>query len=241
MRRHYNVAGQLADDVSHVLVKFSGNDGSEGVQRWSDLLVCEHLATRVMRDELAIKAAETTIHQAAGRTFLEVIRFDRHGRQGRTGLLSLHAVNAALLGANATDWPVTVGKLDALELLAPTALETTSLMWHFGRLIANNDMHEGNLSFIPSAPDVPGLRVAPAYDMVPMQYVPQRGVEVVARNYAPQLPLPGERQNWRAAARAALVFWEMAADDQRISAEFRRVCSQNRMTLQAAAEHPAAA
>ena len=28
----------------HVLVKFSGADGSPAVQRWSDLLVCEHLA-----------------------------------------------------------------------------------------------------------------------------------------------------------------------------------------------------
>jgi DNA-binding Lrp family transcriptional regulator len=240
VRQSCDAAGQPVGDVSHVIVKFSGNDESEGVQRWSDLLVCEHLATCVMRDELGIEAAETAIHQAFGRTFLEVIRFDRHGRHGRSGLLSLHALNAALLGANAGDWPVTVAKLDALELLAPTALETACLMWHFGRLIANTDMHEGNLSFIPSAPDVAGLRVAPAYDMVPMLYVPQRGVEVVVRNYAPQLPLPGERQNWRAAARAALVFWKMAADDPRISAGFRRVCSQNLMTLQTAAGHPAA-
>lgn len=101
-----------------------------------------------------------------------------------------------------------VAKLDPLGLLAPTALETGSLMWHFGRFIANTHMHEGNLSFVPSSPEVAGLRVAPAYDMLPMLYVPQRGVEVVARNDAAQLPLPGERQNWRAAARAALVFWD---------------------------------
>ncbi len=241
VRQRHDAAGQLGGEVSHVIVKFSGNDRSEGVQRWSDLLVCEHLATRVMRDELGVNAAETTVHQAFGRTFLEVVRFDRHGRHGRSGLLSLDAVNGALLGANAADWPVTVAKLDALELLAPTALETVSLMWHFGRLIANTDMHEGNLSFMPSAHDVAGLRVAPAYDMVPMLYAPQRGVEVVARNYAPQLPLPGERQAWRIAARAALMFWQMAADDERISTEFRRACSQNRMTLQAVSEHPAAA
>jgi len=241
VRQHSNAAGQLGDDVSHVIVKFSGNDESEGVQRWSDLLVCEHLATQVMRNELRIPAAETSIHQAAGRTFLEVVRFDRHGRGGRSGLLSLHALNAALLGANPTDWPVTVAKLDALGLLAPAAVETVSLMWHFGTLIANVDMHEGNLSFVPAAANEAGLRIAPAYDMLPMLYVPQRGVEMVARSYAPQLPLPSERRAWRAAAEAAQAFWSLAASDGRISAGFRAVCTQNLALLRVLAAHPAAA
>ena len=240
IRQHSNAAGQLDDDVSHVIVKFSGNDESAAVRRWSDLLVCEHLATRVMRDQLGVPAAETTLHRAAGRTFLEVVRFDRHGRHGRSGLLSLHALNAAFLGANPADWPATIARLDALELLAPTAPETVSLMWHFGSLIANVDMHEGNLSFIPSAVGEAGLRVAPAYDMLPMSYVPQRGVEMVARNYAPQLPLPSERRAWRAAAEAAQAFWSLAADDERISEGFRAICSQNLATLRALAAHPAA-
>ena len=240
VRQHSEAVG-LGDDVSHVIVKFSGNDGSEGVQRWSDLLVCEHLATLVMRDQLGIPAAETTIHRAAGRTFLEVVRFDRHGRYGRSGLLSLHAFNAALLGANPTDWPITVAKLDALELLAANASETVSLMWHFGTLIANVDMHEGNLSFLPSSAGEAGLRIAPAYDMLPMLYVPQRGVEMVARSYVPQLPLPGERRAWRAAAEAAQAFWSLAAGDERISDGFRVVCSQNLAKLRALVAHPAAA
>ena len=241
VRQHSNAVGQPGDDVSHVIVKFSGNDESEGVRRWSDLLVCEHLATLVMRDQLGIPAAKTTLHRAAGRTFLEVVRFDRHGRHGRSGLLSLHALNAALLGANPADWPVTVARLDALELLAPTASETVSLMWHFGSLIANVDMHEGNLSFIPSAVGEAGLRIAPAYDMLPMLYVPQRGVEMVARNYAPQFPLPSERRAWHAAAEAAQIFWSLAAGDERISEGFRLICSQNLATLRALAAHPAAA
>ncbi len=241
VRQHFSAAGQLGDDVSHVIVKFSGNDASEAVQRWSDLLVCEHLATLVMRDQLRIPAAETTIHQAAGRTFLEIVRFDRHGPDGRSGLLSLHALNAALLGANPTDWPVTVAKLDALGLLAPTASETVSLLWHFGTLIANTDMHEGNLSFIPAAADEAGLRIAPAYDMLPMLYLPQRGVEMVARSYVPQRPLPSERRAWRAAAEGAQAFWSMAAGDGRISEGFRAVCSQNLATLRVLATYPAVA
>ena len=114
-------------------------------------------------------------------------------------------------------------------------------MWHFGTLIANVDMHEGNLSFIPSADYEDGLRIAPAYDMLPMLYVPQRGIEMIARSYVPQLPLPSERRAWRAAAEAAQTFWSLAASDQRISEGFRVVCSQNLATLRVLAAHPAAA
>src|SRR5690606_9890431 len=54
----------------HVLVKFSGSEDSPSSRRWSDLLVCEHLASRVLH-EFGVPAAETRIVQHAGRTFLE--------------------------------------------------------------------------------------------------------------------------------------------------------------------------
>jgi hypothetical protein len=41
------------------------------------------------------------------------------------------------------------------------------------------------------------------------------------------LPLPGEQAAWQVAARAALVFWQTAAEDPRISAGFRQVCEGN--------------
>ena len=229
------------DEVSHVIVKFSGNDNSDGTQRWADLLVCEHLAARVVQAGLHLRASESTIYQVGGRTFLEVVRFDRHGHHGRSGLLSLQAVNAAFVGANQAPWPATVLRLATLALPRPSALDEATLLWHFGRLVGNTDMHEGNLSFQPALPDQAGLRLAPVYDMVPMMYAPARGVEVVARRFDPQLPLPGEAKAWRSAAEAALEFWRLSSGDARISPGFRAICAENARAVDDALRHPAVA
>ena len=72
-----------------VIVKFSGADNSPAVRRWADLLICEQLASSVMTNALKVSAAESTIYQYAGRTFLEVVRFDRHGDFGRSSVCTL--------------------------------------------------------------------------------------------------------------------------------------------------------
>src|SRR5690606_2099266 len=69
-----------------VLVKFSGSDNSPSSLRWADLLVCEHLAARTLAEVAGIAAAETRILEAAERTFLESVRFDRHGMTGRSAV-----------------------------------------------------------------------------------------------------------------------------------------------------------
>jgi hypothetical protein len=73
----------------------------------------------------------------------------------------------------------------------------------------------------------PPLELAPAYDMLPMLYAPGRGVELPQREFTPSLPLPAEREDWLAAADAAMAFWRAAAADERISAGFRAVCKAN--------------
>ncbi len=226
-------------DVMHVIVKFSGNDDSAGTQRWADLLVCEHLAASLVPGVLAgIRASTSTIHQAAGRTFLEVERFDRHGRHGRSGLLSLHALNAALVGPNQASWPAAVQRLSELGLLQPEVLEQSAALWHFGKLIANDDMHDGNLSFQPALPGQAGLRLAPVYDMLPMRYAPGRGVEVATREFDPALPLPRETRIWLRAARVARDFWHLASIDERISANFRVICAENALRIEEAMRSP---
>ena len=105
-------------------------------------------------------------------------------------------------------------------------------MWHFGQLIGNTDMHDGNLSFEPRmSPATTSLILAPAYDMLPMLYAPQRGVELPQVNFAPRLPLPAERAAWTYAATAAEQFWSRAADDARIGAEFRAIWVANPHTI----------
>jgi hypothetical protein len=93
-------------------------------------------------------------------------------------------------------------------------------------------MHDGNLSFKPQRSAEPSpLTLAPAYDMLPMLYAPQRGVELPPVNFAPRLPMPAEREAWQVAAHAAEGFWSRAAEDARISAPFRAICTENLQTV----------
>jgi hypothetical protein len=213
----------------HVLVKFSGNDTSPGSQRWADLLVCEHLAHQAIARELGIAAAQSRIYRSGGRTFLEVLRFDRHGEYGRSPVCSWLALNAALLGVTDHSWIAGAGALLRNKLITRDTADDVARIWHFGQLIANTDMHEGNLSFRP------GLSLAPVYDMLPMKYAPARGVELPAREFAPRLPLPDESAIWAEAAHAAIVFWESAGADRRIGADFRSLCRENAKLLRAMA------
>lgn len=224
LRRH-----RQPGDFRHVLVKFSGSDASEGTQRWADLLICEHWALETLRSKLGIAAAQTTLYRAGGRVFLEVDRFDRHGVLGRSALVSWTALNGALFGVAGKSWGEVSRLLKARGWLNDQDrihLETLGL---FGDLIANSDMHDGNLSFVP---DSAGVRLAPAYDMLPMRYAPQSGVELPRRLYAPRLPLPAEQAAWMNAARAAVYFWQATSDDARISVGFRAICAENALRLQ---------
>lgn len=212
---------EVAGKPTHVIVKFSGSDGAPGTVRWSDLLVCEHLALRALAEHLGLEAAVSRIHQAGGRTFLEVERFDRHGWLGRSPVCSWSALNSALFALPGKPWPEGCAALFKKEFIDAQCLAAVQQLWLFGQLIANTDMHDGNLSFRP------GLELAPVYDMLPMAYAPVRGLELPTKDFVPALPLPTERDAWLAAAHAAERFWVAANGDARISGDFRAICGQN--------------
>jgi hypothetical protein len=223
----------------HVLVKFSGADGSPAVRRWADLLVCEHLALTAAAALPGVQASASRIVQHAGRTFLEAERFDRLGRWGRSPLLSLATVNAALLGDASTDWTLLARRLVAGGWLSADDEAAVQRLWWFGRLIANTDMHTGNLSLRPVPREGGGagaLQLAPAYDMLPMRYAPLPGGEVPLRDFEPALPLPPLRAVWLQACAAALAFWQQAAQDTRISGAFQALCAANAQRLARVAE-----
>lgn len=217
----FTAVRETKGQTSHVLVKFSGSDRAPGTLRWADLLVCEHLASETVRSALRIEAVTSAIHQYEGRTFLEVRRFDRHGAIGRSPLCSWYALNAGLFGMAGRSWPAAADALAAKGLIDTKTQFAIGVIWHFGQLIANADMHDGNLSFVP------GLRLAPVYDMLPMLYAPERGVELPQRDFQPALPTPAERSAWTAALGAAVTFWSHAAQDHRITSSFRKICSHN--------------
>ena len=165
----------------HVLVKFWSAGRSAAVRRWSDLLVCEHLALECVAALPGLGGARSRIVEHAGRTFLEVERFDRHGPFGHSRLTSLLTLNAALLRAGTSDWAVLAKRFRGIGLLDAEAVERVRHLWRFGRLIANCDMHTGSLSFAPQD----GVTLAPAYDMLPMLLTPLPGGELPARSFEP--------------------------------------------------------
>jgi hypothetical protein len=219
------LAGSL---TPHVIVKFSGAEPSGAVQRWADLLVCEHLALQTLQRSLGVASARSRLLSAGGRTLLEVERFDRHGDFGRSPLCSLETLEAALLGKTSTDWGVLAEMMRSQGWVSTETVQTIRLIWQFGQLIGNTDMHKGNLSFVPGHP----MTVAPVYDMLPMLYAPLAGGEVPTPRYQPALPLPQNRDTWLQACTAAQAFWQSASTDARISPAFQQVLRGNLLELE---------
>jgi hypothetical protein len=167
---------ETPDGPRHVLVKFSEPDAGPVGERWRDLLLAEHLALETLR-EAGVPAATTrlidTTEQGGGQRFLEVARFDRTGALGRRAVFSLSALDAEFVGAGGSHWPAIARRLVTEKVILPRAAESAALLWAFGTLIGNTDMHGGNLSFLSE--QGPPCEIAPAYDMSPMAFAPRSG------------------------------------------------------------------
>ena len=160
------------EEPRHVIVKFSELEASPVSERWRDLLMAEHLALDTLYDA-GVPAANTRLLDHGGQRFLEVERFDRIGKLGRRGLFSLAALNAEFLGRRKGRWPSIARQLAADGQIRPEAADNAALLWAFGTLIGNTDMHNRNLSFI--AEQGRPYDIAPAYDMTPMAFAPRSG------------------------------------------------------------------
>jgi hypothetical protein len=81
------------------------------------------------------------------RAYLQVERFDRVGRAGRLGLISLGALDDEFVGER-LGWSQSAAALLRAGLI--DAGDARELRWlsAFGSLIANTDMHLGNASFL---------------------------------------------------------------------------------------------
>ncbi len=156
----------------HVIVKFSEPDQGPVQQRWRDLLLAEHLALQTM-NEGGVSAAATRLTDSDTQRFLEVDRFDRVGVHGRCGLISLAALDAAFVGSGTGTWPEIVRLLVGAGHLQEEAAYQSAVLWAFGTLIGNSDMHGGNLPFLVEQGRP--YAMAPAYDMLPMALSPRSG------------------------------------------------------------------
>jgi hypothetical protein len=211
----------------YVIVKFSGADDSISVRRWSDLLICEHLALEVLRKSCILNAPLSRIIQYEGRTFLEVERFDRIGEFGRLATTSLASLDNAFVGMRNGSWVEASRRLVKEKVIPPSTINNISILWWYGKLIANTDMHFGNLTFLIE----PEIKLSPAYDMLPMSYAPLAGGEVPERHFQVTLPMPNEQEEWNKAFAMALEFWSTASSDSRITDSFKSICKANYMAL----------
>jgi hypothetical protein len=121
-------------------------------------------------------------------------------------------------------WGDSVAHLVAQERTYAGALEEVRWRELFGKLIANSDMHAGNLSFFTRGSRVLGL--APVYDMLPALYAGQSG-HLGNPTFEPPAPTPDDASVWDGASQAALDFWRQVATHRLVSAGLRRIARAN--------------
>jgi len=187
----------------HVLVKFASGADTAIAARWRGLLWCEWTALQTIA-AAGIPAPAASCRDVEGWRFLEVERFDRVGERGRRAVVSLFSLNNEYLGG-ANGWTAAVPALQKAPFsLADTDAARIRWLDVFGQLIANTDRHLGNLAFFlePSG----RIRLAPAYDCLPMYLAPAAEV-LVHREPQPAPPSSSTLEVWPDAARWALRYW----------------------------------
>jgi hypothetical protein len=211
------------DDVRHVLVKFSPIRTDRVSQRWSDLLVAEHIASKLLA-VVGVPANATELVVAGNRLFLEVERFDRSGIRGRIGIASLAAIVDRHIGRR-DNWIAAAESLKSMGKVSAKDAESIRRAATFGQLIGNSDMHFGNLSFFASLGRE--FSLAPIYDMLPMMYAPVAGDELPDRQFETALPSAGNLSIWKSMAEAAEEYWREVASHELISTEFAARALEN--------------
>lgn len=212
----------------HVLVKFSPPLSNPIGQRWSDLLVAEHIA-HVTLSDADVLACRSRIHFFANHAFLEVDRFDRSGAAGRIGVTSLFAVDLVRYG-RLDNWIAAAGRLQADGMIDAATAERMRLVATFGALIANTDRHFGNLAFYDSYNGK--LTLAPVYDMLPMLFAPEHN-QIIAREFVPPDPTAEALGSYAIAREMAELYWQALIADTRISDDFRAISGRCLAALRA--------
>lgn len=211
------------EDSGHLIVKFARTG-----TRSADLLIMEDLALRALRDS-GVPAAATRYFQsdAADYGYLEVARFDRLGRFGRTGMISAGALDDELFGKR-DNWPAFAERCRQEGLMDAHDVHLVHVLTAFSELIGNGDRHFENLSLMTDERGQP-IEVSPAYDMLPMMYAPVGGgIEPPLREVSPSFETLGARPDvWQAAFNAAKTFWETAAGDPSLSGPMRDASARN--------------
>ncbi|MEO1483827.1 MAG: HipA domain-containing protein [Myxococcota bacterium] len=216
-------------DQRAMIVKFSPSLEGEGpiARRWADLLVCEHLAFETL-NAAGITSSKSEIVVDESRFYLQVERFDRIGRHGRRGVLSLRVLQAEFGESRDTSWLGVARDLERQGRAPPSVAEHIRLQQTFGRLIGNTDMHLENASVFLDGTSIVGP--TPVYDMLPMKWAPTSN-ELRPRALEPAPPRSFEMPVFFECLRLANEFWSKVRNDPRVSEEFRTVAGESEESL----------
>ncbi|UCU97603.1 type II toxin-antitoxin system HipA family toxin YjjJ [Acidovorax radicis] len=209
-------AEQADGTAAHVMVKFTAELDTPVSARWRDLLLAEHIALQVLQGH-GVPAARSMTWTHGTQRFLEVQRFDRLGARGRRALHSFAALDAEFVGSGG-NWPVIAKALWKEGVITPQAFDTACLLWAFGTLIGNTDMHSGNLSCLSE-----GRRpyeLAPAYDMTPMAFAPTAGGGLPDRALELTVGEQVSAAAWKEALAMAQVFVRRVEGEDEFSSGF---------------------
>lgn len=213
----FTAYAQTPHGPRHVIVKFTVSADNEVTQRWRDLLLCEHHALATLA-AAGVPAASTTILDFGAQRFLEVERFDRVGLRGRRGLVSLSAVDSHFTGLAKQAWPVVTRALADEGHITPDAHRAATLLYAYGCLIGNTDMHHGNLAFLNTTGQP--YELAPAFDMLPMAFQPHSGGLIVNTIHPVALHPEVPATTWRTALTLARSCVARLQSEARLSTAF---------------------
>lgn len=214
----FTAYAESAGAARHVIVKFSEQQSSPNSSRWRDLLLAEHIALATLR-QANIAACESFIYDYQGQRFLEVGRFDRVGTLGRKAVISLGAFDAEFAGLGTQPWPVITKSLAKQGAITAHAAEVTEILWAFGALIGNSDMHHGNLSFVSELGRP--YEIAPAYDMTPMSFAPTSSGRLPNAILPITIHSSVNNENWRLALQLATAYLSSLRTSSEFNPEFQ--------------------
>lgn len=205
------------------IVKFSGQvaqtDIDSVANRWADLLHTEAVAAAVLNNVLPGSAAINRSFNQKGRTLLASQRFDRVSEGGRVGIISLASLDAEFVGRANEPWPVLIDALHREHVVTEKAVLYCKVVWAFGQLIANSDMHLGNASVINKGGRP--YELAPIYDMLPMHYAPKTSGDLPSEPFQVRINTAVSRVHWEAAYSPAIQFWQHVLNHTAISTHFK--------------------
>jgi HipA-like C-terminal domain len=219
-----------------LVVKFTPPRGTPFGERWHDLLHTELIALQTLAKH-GFSTAKTRIVQSSQRTYLESVRFDRIGQNGKRHIVALAPIHKAFVGSSRQNWAVSCDKLAELGHLPHQDAQTVHVLLYFGRLIGNTDMHFGNLSLAVN--DMtrlanPKFSLAPCYDMLTMAYKPSEFKDELGYTAleVPRQP-PGADASWQQALAMAMAkeFWETLGETEAVSTGLRNAAQNQYKTL----------